>query len=68
MQDGWIENPSKFESVLDNLKSRSIFQISWGKLNTNIITKGGKKIIYDYDYSIKKMSEEKIIIQIIIIN
>ena len=61
LQDGWIENPSKFESVLDNLKSRSIFSDLLRKVKHKYYNKKEeKRIIYDYDYSIKKMSEEKI--------
>ena len=61
LQDGWIENPNKFESFLDNLKSRSIFANLIRKIKHKFYIKDEtKRIIYDYDYHMKNNKEKKI--------
>ena len=55
LQDGFIKNPNKLESFLDNLKSRSIFSDLFRKIKLKYYKKAEeKRIIYDHDYAINK--------------
>ena len=61
LQDGWIKNPNKFESFLDNIKSRSIFYNLIRKTKHKYYVRDeSKRIIYDYDYYMKNNKEKKI--------
>ena len=59
LSDGLIENPEKFESIKDNLKSRSIFYDLLRKTKHKYYKNEKKRIIYDFDYSMKKYSKNK---------
>ena len=59
LSDGLIENPEKFESIRDNLKSRSIFYDLLRKTKHKYYKNEKKRIIYDFDYSMKKYSKNK---------
>ena len=55
LQDGMIEDPNKFDSFLDNVKSRSFFADLIRKIKHKYYNKNEKKrIIYDYDYSMEE--------------
>ena len=61
LQDGWIKNPNNIESFFDNLKSRSIIADLLRKIKHKYYTKDEKKrIVYDYDHSIKANKKNKI--------
>ena len=63
LQDGWIKNPNKFESFLDNIKSRSILANLIKKIKHKYNMKDeSKRLIYDYDYHMKNNKEKKIYI------
>ena len=63
LQDGWIKNPNKFESFLDNIKSRSVFISLVKKIKYKYYVRDEtKRIIYDYDYYMKNNKEKKIYI------
>ena len=60
LQDGWIENPDKFESFKDNIKSRSFIADLLRRIKHNYYKKNEKKrIIYDYDYAMKENEKQK---------
>ena len=52
LQDGWLMNPNKFEQLIDNIKSRSFIADKFKKIKHKFHKKS-KRIIYDYDYSMK---------------
>ena len=56
--DGHIENPSRIESIADNIKSRSIFYDLIRKLKHKYYTKS-KRIVYDFDQSSKDQHNKK---------
>lgn len=61
LQDGWIKNPNRFETFLDNIKSRSFFSNLVRKIKHKYYVKDeSKRIIYDYDYYMKNNKEKKI--------
>ncbi len=58
--DGLIENPDKYESLRDSLKSRSIFYDLLRKTKHKYYKNDEKRIIYDFDFSIKKYSTKEV--------
>ena len=57
--DGWLLNPNIFDSIKDNIKSRSLILDSIRKIKHKYYKGNEKKrIIYDFDYMIKNKSSD----------
>jgi len=60
LTDGWIGNPDKIEAFFDNIKSRSLVYDLIRKIKHKYYKiDESKRIIYDFNYSMKKSNEIK---------